>query len=115
MATLEMRKAAVLLMSLPEEQAAALLGKLTPKQVELVSIEIAKLGSISGEEQEQIMFEFADSNPNMTGTSSGGLDVAKQLVEKALGKNAGSTFENVRQQIEALPFAFLQRVDSQQL
>ena len=48
----EIRKAAVLLMSLPEEQAAQLLGKLEPKQVEAVSIEIAKLGDVSGEEQE---------------------------------------------------------------
>ena len=38
------RKAAILLMSLPQEQAAQLLSKLSPKQVEVVSIEIAKLG-----------------------------------------------------------------------
>ncbi len=115
MAVAELRKAAVLLMSLPEEQAAQLMAKLSPKQVELVSIEIAKLGTVSGDEQEHIMVEFADANPNLTGASTGGLDVAKQLVERALGKNASSTFESVRQQIEALPFAFLQKVDSQQL
>ena len=40
----ELRKAAVLLTSLPQEQAAQLMAKLEPKQVEAVSIEIAKLG-----------------------------------------------------------------------
>ena len=43
MSTHDLRKAAVLLMSLPPEQAAGLLGKLDPRQMEAVSIEIAKL------------------------------------------------------------------------
>jgi len=47
----DIRKAAVLLMSLPEEQAGQLLAKLDAKQVEAVSIEIAKLNNISPEEQ----------------------------------------------------------------
>jgi len=111
MANSELRKAAVLLASLPEEEAANLLSKLTPKQVEVVSIEIAKLGHIAGEEQSIAIREFADVNPNNFGMTSGGIDLAKSLVEKALGKNAGSTLENVRHQIEAMPFAFLQKVD----
>lgn len=111
----EVRKAAILLMSLPEQQAAQLLGRLEPKQVELVSIEIAKMGAISGEEQETTIQEFANANPTAMTGKSGGLDVAKSLVEQALGKAAGATLENVRQSIEALPFGFLQKVDSQNL
>ena len=41
----ELRKAAVLLMSLPQDEAAVLMSKLEAKQVEAVSIEIAKLGN----------------------------------------------------------------------
>jgi len=115
MATSTIRKAAVLLMSLPQEQAAQVLGKLAPKQVEAVSIEIAKLGSVGGEEQEQVIQEFAHANPNALPGGAGGLDVAKSLVEQALGKAASVTLENVRQSIEALPFGFLQKVDSQNL
>ena len=36
-------KAAVLLMSLPEEEAGGLMGQLSPKEVEAVSIEIARM------------------------------------------------------------------------
>jgi len=111
----DVRKAAVLLASLPEEEAAQLLSKLQPKQVELVSIEIARLGHIGGDEQSQAIREFADVNPQSFGTSTGGLDLAKTLVERALGKNANSTLENVRQQIEALPFAFVQKIDATHL
>jgi flagellar motor switch protein FliG len=115
MATTDIRKAAILLMSLPEDQAAQLITKLDPKQVESVSIEIAKLGAISGEEQEQVIQEFGNANPNMLTGRAGGLEVAKKLVEQALGKGASATLDNVRQSIEALPFGFLQKVDSQNL
>ena len=115
MSTSSMHKAAILLMSLPDDQAADLLGKLEPKQVEAVSIEIAKLGEVSGDDQEAAIQEFACANPTALAGSAGGLDVAKQLVERALGKGAGVTLENVRQSIEALPFGFLQKVDSQNL
>ncbi len=109
------RKAAVLLTSLPEESAADLMGKLTAKQVEAVSIEIAKLGATSGEEQTSVINEFAATNPNAMGGEGGGLDLAKKLVQKALGSKAGDTLDNVQQSIEALPFGFLKRVDPQNL
>ncbi|HEX4147634.1 MAG TPA: flagellar motor switch protein FliG [Pirellulales bacterium] len=115
MPTPDIRRAAVLLTSLPEEEAGKLLAKLTPKQVECVTVEIAKLGNISGDEQESAIKQFADSNPGSFSGGVGGLDLAKTLVERALGKNASGTLENVRQQIQALPFGFLQRVDNQHL
>ena len=111
----ELRKAAVLLTSLPQEQAAILLGRLDPKQVESVSIEIAKLGHVNGDEQSNIINEFADIDPKTLSGGMGGLDVAKSLMEKALGSRAGNTIDNVRQQIEALPFSFLHHVDAQNL
>ncbi|MHB1034927.1 MAG: flagellar motor switch protein FliG [Pirellulales bacterium] len=115
MGTSEIRKAAVLLMSLPQEDAARLLSKLDPVQVEAVSIEIAKISTVSGDEQEAVIQDFAEANPSALGGESGGLDLAKSLVEKALGKAASGTLDNVRQSIEAVPFAFLQKVDSQNL
>lgn len=111
----DIRKAAILLMSLPEEQAAQILSKLTPKQVEVVSIEIAKLGRLSGDEQEAVIHEFAEANPNSLGMAGGGLDLAKSLVEKALGKGASQTLDVVQQSIAALPFGFLKKVDPQNL
>lgn len=110
-----LRKAAVLLMSMPEDEAASLIAKLNPNQVEAVSIEIARLNSVSGDEQESVIREFAEANPNQLGERAGGLDLAKTLLERSLGNKASSTLDNVRQSIEALPFSFLQKVDSQNL
>jgi len=111
----DLQKAAVLLTSLPEEDAATVMGRLEGKQVELVSIEIARLKSITAHEQEQVILEFAESNPGMAGTDAGGLDRAKSLVQKALGKNATHTLDNIRHSFEAVPFSFLRQVDNQNI
>jgi flagellar motor switch protein FliG len=110
----DIHSAAVLLMSLPEEDASTLLSKLEPKQVEQVSIEIARMRSVSAEEQEKVIHQFAQTNPS-SGGGGGGLEVAKALLQKALGSNANAALDNVRQSIEALPFGFLRHVDRQNI
>lgn len=110
-----LRQAAIVLMSLPQDEAVAVLSRLEPKQAEAVSIEIAKLGRLNGEEQEQAILRFSESNPHALGGNTGGLDVAKSLLEKALGKNAQPAVDRVKQSVEALPFGFLKRVDAQNL
>ena len=111
----DLRKAAILVASLPEDDAVSLLSRLDPKQVEQVSIEIARLKSVPADEQDQVITQFAESNPGSSGFDAGGLERAKQLVQAALGKNASSTLDNIRQSIEAVPFAFLRNVDSQNI
>ena len=105
--------AAVLLMALPEEDAGELMSKLDPKLVELVSIEIARTKIVTSDEQESAIRVFAESNPTVGGV--GGLEVAKVLIQKALGTNANAALDNVRQSIEAMPFGFLRHVDSQNI
>lgn len=111
----QIRKAAVLLMSLPEDQAAAMLSRLSPKQIEVVSIEIAKIGAVTAEEQARTIKEFSESNPSALNPRTGGLSVAQQLLDKALGAAAKETLESVRQSVEALPFGFLKKVDPQNI
>lgn len=111
----DIRKAAILLMSLPEDDAAALMAKLEPSEVEVVSVAIAKINLVTSDEQNGVINEFADATPSTLGGRKGGLPLAKTLVEKALGKDAGGTLDSVRQQIEAMPFGFLRQVDSQNL
>ncbi|MCC7475715.1 MAG: flagellar motor switch protein FliG [Pirellulales bacterium] len=110
----DIRSAAVLLMSLPEDTASDILGKLEPRQVEMVSLEIAKTHFLPPEEQERVIREFAESNPSMGG-SSGGLELAMTLIQKALGKDAAAILASLRQSIESVPFGFLRHVDSQNL
>jgi flagellar motor switch protein FliG len=110
----DLQRAAVLLTALPEEEAAAVLSRLDAKQVEQVSIEIARLRGVSSDQQEQVILQFAESSPDAT-TDAGGLERAKNLVQKALGAKAAGTLDNIRQSIEEVPFAFLRNVDSQNI
>jgi flagellar motor switch protein FliG len=110
----DIHNAAVLLMSLPSEDASTLLAKLDPKQVEQVSIEIARTGAVGADEQERVIKEFAQTSPS-SGGSGGGLEVAKTLLQKALGTGASAALANIRQSIEATPFGFLRNIDSQNI
>lgn len=110
----DIRGAAILLMSLPEDSASELMAKLDPKEVEQVSIEIARTRAISGEEQEQVMREFTEASPSLSGRG-GGLELAKSLIQKALGANAAPVLASIRQSIESVPFGFLRHVDTQNL
>lgn len=110
----DIHSAAVLLMTLPEESAGELMSKLDPKQVEMVSIEIARTHAIAAEEQEKAIKQFAEANPSLGGLG-GGIELAKTLIQKALGTGATDALSNLRQSIEAVPFGFLRHVDSQNL
>jgi flagellar motor switch protein FliG len=110
----DVHNAAVLLMTLPQEEASTLMAQLDPKQVEQVSIEIARIRSVSSEEQEKVILEFAHTTPS-AGGGGGGLEVAKTLLQKALGSNANAALDTVRQSIEAMPFGFLRNVDRQNI
>jgi flagellar motor switch protein FliG len=101
-------------MALPEDDASKLMSKLDPRQAEQVSIEIARAQTITTDEQERAIREFAEANPSLSGRG-GGLELAISLLQKALGPNATAILANIRQSIESTPFGFLRNVDSQNL
>ncbi len=109
------RKAAILIMSLDEDEAAVLLSRLPRHYVERVSIAIAQMDTVSGQEQERIIQEFLESRPSILGPNSGGLEKAKNLVKKALGKDANDTLSMLQQTLESLPFGFLHKADPQNI
>ncbi len=115
LASNNVRKAAIFLISIPKDQAGELLSRLAPKQVEAVMTEIAKIGVITPEEQENVIREFSKANPTKLVGSLGGFNVAQQLAEAALGQDGGAVIDSVRQSLEAIPFGFLQKVDSENL
>lgn len=108
-------KAAILLMCLAEDEAAALLSRLPARHVEAVSLAIAQLPEVGGVEQQAVIEEFCNSQPCALGTSTGGIEKAKSLVRKALGRDAGDMLSVLQQTLESLPFGFLQKADPQNI
>lgn len=110
-----LRKAAVLLMSLPTKSAAKILGQLPPRYIEAISIMIAQTESVGGNDQEMVIAEFLTSKASAIYASPGGLERAKELIREALGRDATELIGNLQQTIEAMPFGFIKKVDSQTL
>jgi flagellar motor switch protein FliG len=110
-----LRKAAVLLMSLPTKTAAGVLAQLPPRYIEAISITIAQTESVGGNDQEIVIAEFLTSKASSLYASPGGLERAKELIKEALGRDATEMIGNLQQTIEAMPFGFIKNVDSQTL
>jgi flagellar motor switch protein FliG len=110
-----LRKAAVLLMSMPTKTAAKILGQLPPRYIEAISIMIAQTDSVSGGDQEVVIAEFLTSKASSLYASPGGLERAKELIKQALGRDAAELIGNLQQTIEAMPFGFVKKVDAQTL
>ncbi len=110
-----LRKAAILLMSLPTKQAGEILGRLPPQQIEAISIMIAQTDSVGGDDQEIVIAEFLTSKASAIYASPGGLERAKELIKEALGREGNELIGNLQQTIEAMPFGFVKKVDAQTL
>ncbi len=110
------RKSAVLLLSLGEDQAAAILKRLPPDAVEEVSREIASISQVSGELRREVFGEFYNLALANTYMSEGGLEYAKRLLRKSLSEaDAEKAIRQVTQQVATTPFSFLQKAESENL
>lgn len=110
------RKAAVLLLTLDQDQAAEVLKRLPAEAVEEVSREIASLGEITYNARRTVFSEFYNLALANQYVSEGGLDYAKNLLTKSLTEEeAKRMIKQVTQQVQTTPFSFLQKAESENL
>ncbi|MBC8109067.1 MAG: flagellar motor switch protein FliG [Anaerolineae bacterium] len=110
------RKAAILLLTLEQDQAAEILKRLPPEAIEEVSREIASLGEISLNVRKEIFGEFYNVALANSYVSEGGLEYAKNLLRKSLDAGeAEKAIKQVTQQVATTPFSFLQKAESENL
>src|SRR5687768_16734599 len=112
----EIRKAAVLLLSLEKPLAAAVLAQMRTDLVEQVTVEIAQLKDVTKEEQESVVKEFYDLVSARSHIERGGMEFASELLKQSLGSDrANQILESVKQSMSAVPFGFLQKVGADNL
>ncbi|MCC6239995.1 MAG: flagellar motor switch protein FliG [Phycisphaerales bacterium] len=110
------RKAAVLLLSLEQDQAAEILKRLPPEAVEEISREIASTGQVSNNARREVFSEFYNQALANSYLSEGGLEYAKSLLKKSLSdSDADRIIKQVTQQVQTTPFSFLQKAESENL
>lgn len=110
------RKAAILLVMLGPEKAASVLKHLDESDVEQLTIEIANLGKITDEEKKQVLSEFQDLARAREMISQGGIEYAKEVLQKAFGpERAMKIIERLVSNLQVKPFDFLRQTDPLQL
>ena len=110
------KKAAILLLTVPEDTAAEILKRLDRNAVEEVTREIASLGQVPAELCNLVVEEYYNLALAQSYVEQGGLMLAKTLLEKSLPKDeAGRILEQIEQTVNATPFAFLQKAESENL
>jgi len=105
------RKAAVLLAALGPERAANILGRLSEEEIESLSVEMARLTAVGAETTESVFSELAALSADGAAGASGGLEFAREVIEKALGpERAIELLGRLSGSSEARPFEFLRTV-----
>jgi flagellar motor switch protein FliG len=111
-----LEKAAVLLLALDQETASSILNNLDPTTLEEVTRELAAIGSVSPKIREAIVEEFYNTAMAQTWVSEGGLEYASALLRRSVdSKTAEQIIQQVSQQVQQTPFAFLQKAESENL
>jgi flagellar motor switch protein FliG len=110
------RKAAILLLSLGQEEASQILKRLPAGQVEEVSREIASIGNVAVDARREVFGEFYNLALANNWAAEGGLEYAKALLMKSLSEDeAKRIIKQVTQQVQTTPFSFLQKAESENL
>ncbi|BER91329.1 flagellar motor switch protein FliG [Atrimonas thermophila] len=110
------QKAAILLVSLGPELSAPILKKLSENEIEDITLEIAALEKVPPEIREEVINEFYHMAVAQLYIAQGGVEYAKQLLEKALGPHkAQEIISKLSASLEVTPFESLRRADPLQI
>jgi len=110
------QKAAVLLISLGPEVAAKVYQHLSDDEVEQLTYEIANLQKVDVDYREQVMKEFHDIAMANEYILTGGIDYAREVLEKAMGpEEAERIFNKLTSTLQVRPFHFVRQADPHQL
>src|SRR5437763_7822928 len=110
------KKAAVLLVSLGPDRAAEVFRHLRDDEIESLSLEMAKLQRIDPMTTASVLEELAAMVEAYDSLMSGGVDYAREVLERALGpERALEIIGRLSSVIEMRPFEFLRKTPPEQL
>jgi flagellar motor switch protein FliG len=110
------QKAAILLISLGPEISSDVFKELKEEHVEQVALQIANMKKVSPQERDAVMEETYQLSMAEEYISAGGVDYARDVLEKALGEQRAIEIINRLQgALQMTPFDFIKRTDPQQL
>jgi flagellar motor switch protein FliG len=110
------QKAAILLISLGPEVSSQVFRHLREDEIEKLTLEIASQRKVTQEQKEKVLDEFHSLLVAKEYISAGGLDYAREVLEKALGpEKAVSIINRLTSSLQIRPFDFARKTDPSQL
>lgn len=111
-----LRKAAILLLSMDSDTSAKVLKLLPGRTVEEVTREIACLDVVEPEASGRVVMEFYKLALARRFVEQGGIVFASRLLQKSMSpEEAERILQQIEQQVNQLPFSFLQKTDTENL
>jgi len=106
------QKSAILLMAMGTEKAATVLRELRESEITEIMAEVARLQDVSPEVVDAVMEEFDVTARARRHLASGGVDVARELLEASVGEEkSNEIFERLSMAFISAPFEFVRRID----
>ena len=111
-----LQKAAVLLIALGPEKSSMIFKHLREEEIEQLTLEIANTRSISSQVKEEVLNEFYQICLAQQYIAEGGINYAKELLEKALGtEKAMEVISKLTSSLQVRPFEFVRKTEPAQL
>ena len=109
-------KAAILLIALGPEKSAEIFKHLNEEEIEEITLQIANMRMVSSEEKQQVIKDFYQIALAQEYISEGGINYAKEILEKALGPDkAVDIINRLTSSLHVRPFEFIRKADPNQL
>ncbi len=110
------QKAAILLISLGPELSARVFRHLAEEDIEKLTLEIAATRKVPPEVRDSVIEEFRDMCLAQDYLAQGGVDYAKNILERALGtQKALEILRRLTASLQVRPFDFIRRTDAAQI
>lgn len=110
------KKAAIVMVALGTKASSEIFKNLDEMEVELLTTEIARMENVSPEVRDAVLEEFHTLAMAHQYISQGGVEYAREILEKALGSSkASEILDKVQQSIRTTGFNLLENVDPKQL
>jgi len=104
--------AAIFLVTVGSEVSAEIFKHLREDEIESLTFEIARLETIDAEDRDKVLMEFQELMMAQDFITTGGIDYARELLEKALGsQKAVDIINRLTSSLQVRPFDFIRRTD----
>jgi len=110
------QKAAIFLVSLGSDVSSEIFKHLREDEIEQLTFEIARLDRIEPEDKDKVLMEFQEMMMAQDFIASGGIDYAREVLERALGTQKAIDIVNrLTSSLQVRPFDFIRRTDPSHL